>query len=369
MWKKNGTVIAGATSSTYTAPAALWSDDGAQYVAVVSNSAGSVSSSAATEHLRLSADQQAAESFSLAPAKGVYELDWSLNYVGAQTPTSSLWLVYDYAIYTTSPLTHGPQRVQQQPEVQIATTLSTPPISPTRVLKNGVILVVPDRQNWFNVTYVGSAIQVDSLAADASTVAYSQLRSGYSVTSLTGPLHSAPTTIAYPYNSIFANANVLDTTTSWAAGSQFLTYTATNVGDRYDVFDCYAATTGATPTPCQAGTDLATALTAGETSNSDATTYTTGDGTFRTIGGVPVWVANNPRPGGPSGTGAYTTEYRIYFQLNGNVYTGALIRDGAVESTHHYRTDPSNSATTVYLPYEMRLNQPAVQSLIAGSLL
>jgi hypothetical protein len=36
-------------------------------------------------------------------------------------------------------------------------------------------------------------------------------------------------------------------------------------------------------------------------------------------------------------------------------------------STHHHRTDPNNAATTAYLDYETRLNQPAVQSLIVGS--
>jgi hypothetical protein len=55
--------------------------------------------------------------------------------------------------------------------------------------------------------------------------------------------------------------------------------------------------------------------------------------------------------------------------LNGNVYTGALIKDGTVMSTHHYRTDPNDANSTVYLNYEMRLNHAAEQSLVAGSLL
>lgn len=46
-WKKNGTAIAGATSSSYTTPAETTSDNLAQFIVVVSNSVGSVTSSAA----------------------------------------------------------------------------------------------------------------------------------------------------------------------------------------------------------------------------------------------------------------------------------------------------------------------------------
>jgi hypothetical protein len=47
-WKKNGTAISGATSSTYTTPATTTSDNGAQFTVVVTNSAGSATSTAAT---------------------------------------------------------------------------------------------------------------------------------------------------------------------------------------------------------------------------------------------------------------------------------------------------------------------------------
>ena len=47
-WKKNGSDIAGATSSTYTTPATVIGDDGAVFTVVVSNGAGTVTSSSAT---------------------------------------------------------------------------------------------------------------------------------------------------------------------------------------------------------------------------------------------------------------------------------------------------------------------------------
>src|SRR5580700_431144 len=47
-WKKNGVAISGATSSSYTTPATVTSDRGAQFTVIVSNAAGSVTSLAAT---------------------------------------------------------------------------------------------------------------------------------------------------------------------------------------------------------------------------------------------------------------------------------------------------------------------------------
>src|SRR6202030_4161861 len=46
-WRKNGTSINGATSTTYTTPAAATSDSGSQFSVVVSNSAGNVTSNVA----------------------------------------------------------------------------------------------------------------------------------------------------------------------------------------------------------------------------------------------------------------------------------------------------------------------------------
>src|SRR5207302_1083612 len=47
-WQKNGTAITGATSATYTTPATTSADNSAQFVVVVNNFAGSVTSNAAT---------------------------------------------------------------------------------------------------------------------------------------------------------------------------------------------------------------------------------------------------------------------------------------------------------------------------------
>src|SRR5205807_6520319 len=47
-WMKNGTAISGGTSSSYTTPATISADNGSQFAGVVSNTAGNVTSNAAT---------------------------------------------------------------------------------------------------------------------------------------------------------------------------------------------------------------------------------------------------------------------------------------------------------------------------------
>ncbi len=54
-WRKNGTTISGATSSTYTTPPTTAADNGALFTVVVSNSAGSATSNAATLHVSATA--------------------------------------------------------------------------------------------------------------------------------------------------------------------------------------------------------------------------------------------------------------------------------------------------------------------------
>jgi hypothetical protein len=47
-WQKNSTTISGATSASYTTPVTVLSDNGTMFSVIVSNSAGSVTSSQAT---------------------------------------------------------------------------------------------------------------------------------------------------------------------------------------------------------------------------------------------------------------------------------------------------------------------------------
>lgn len=52
-WSKDGVILNGATSSSYTIPSAVLQDDGSTWWVMVSNSAGSVMSNTATLHVTL----------------------------------------------------------------------------------------------------------------------------------------------------------------------------------------------------------------------------------------------------------------------------------------------------------------------------
>ncbi|WP_431256776.1 hypothetical protein ACQ86G_19000 [Roseateles chitinivorans] len=363
-WKKNGTAIAGATSKSYQTPAATFSDNGAQYTVVVSNSAGSVTSSVAQLTLKLSANQQAFENLILAPSAGSFYLHWNLNYAGGQTSGVN-YAFSDYGVLPTSPLTTGPQTNSQSSPRNVTNTLALPVASsPTRVLKNGVVLVTGSSSK---VSYVGSDVRVDSLAVDNATVAYSEIRSNYEVVPLTGAIASTPADFAHFHNSFFSNANILNATATYAAGSSYLKFAQTNKADRYNVFDCTTATTGAAVTPCRAGMTLTAAMTAGITSNSDGTVYRLTDGTVGTVDGVSVWVATTPRP--VSATLSSTVQYRIYFELNGNVYTGALIKDGVLLGGSYYVSNPAGVTAAdrlTFLPFDIRMNKAAHDSIVAA---
>ena len=365
-WQKNGADIAGATSASFTTPAVTYADSGAQYKVIVTNPDGSVTSAAASLALKLSADQQAFEDLILAPASGSHQLHWNLNLSGLQVSGTN-YASSDFAVMSASPLTSGPQRSTQTPPVNLASTLALLTGTPTRVLKNGAILVVPVSGEVNVSSYTGSSVRIDALADDGATVAYTQVRSGYTTVALSGAVVAAPTDLAHWHNSFWSNAAILNPATPFGSGAAYVKYTAVNRGDRYTVFDCVGSTTDANVAPCVSSTTLAAALSAGLLSNSDGKTYHQADGTTSTVGGVPVFVATVARP--VSSTLSSTVQYRIYFELNGNVYTGALTKDGEILGGSYWVSNPGAASVIdrlTFLPFQLRLNKAARDSIAAA---
>ncbi|MCR5883839.1 hypothetical protein LRS03_13625 [Rhizobacter sp. J219] len=362
-WLRNGTAITGANAASYTTPPVSHTDHAAQYSVVVAGKHGTVSSTAATLTLTLSPDQQIFEESILAANDSSYRIRWNLNYSGPQNPGIN-FAYSEHGNLTASPLTAGPQDVTPTVPFNITTTLPVVNPRPTRVLKDGAVLVVPAVQETRRYTYVGSHVRAESLAADGTTVAYSYILSDYSKVALSGAVASTPAEMAQWFNSFWSNAAILTAGAQYDAGAAYTKYTSTNEGDRYDAFDCTTATVTANISPCISNTTLQAAMTTGIPSNADARTYTLADGVLTTVGGVPVWVANAPRP--VAATLTSTVTYRIYFELNGNVYTGALTRDGAVVGGTYYVANPGAPAVEdrlVFFPYQIRLNKAAHDSL------
>lgn len=365
-WRRNGVAIAGATGASYTTPALGYADHGAQCTVVVTNGDGSVTSTAATLSLVASANQQVFESLALAPSDGSFLFRWNLNLAGPQISGTN-YAYSESSVLAQSPLTNGPQTLVQTAPANLAAGLTLISAGPTRILKGGAIVVVPTLQSSSRISYVGGDVRVDTLADDNATVAYSQRRTAYSTVALTGALSATPAEFAQWFNSFFANPAVLTAGATYQAGAAYVKYNTTSLGDRYTAFDCVGSTSGANIAPCVSGTTLDAALTNGIVSNSDGVTYHLADGTLGTVDGVPVWVATATRP--VSATLSSTPQYRIYFQLNGNVYTGALIRDGSVVGDSYYVSNPAGATVAerlTFLPYQIRMNKAARDSIAAA---
>jgi hypothetical protein len=92
-WRKNGVAISGATSASYTTPAALLADNGAQFSVIVSNAGGSVTSANAV----LTVVVVATNSRKLAVSGEL--VDASGNPVGYPTPVTldAVVRLYDHA--------------------------------------------------------------------------------------------------------------------------------------------------------------------------------------------------------------------------------------------------------------------------------
>jgi hypothetical protein len=86
-WKKNGASISGATSSSYTTPTTTSSDNGAQFTVVVSNSAGSVTSNAATLTVNAAA---VAPTITTQPASQTVTAGQTATFMVAATGTAPL---------------------------------------------------------------------------------------------------------------------------------------------------------------------------------------------------------------------------------------------------------------------------------------
>src|SRR5207253_1787430 len=86
-WKKNGTAISRAASSSYTTPATTSADNGSQFTVTVSNTAGSMTSNAATLTVNASAT---APSITTQPANQTVTVGQTATFTVVATGTAPL---------------------------------------------------------------------------------------------------------------------------------------------------------------------------------------------------------------------------------------------------------------------------------------
>lgn len=275
----------------------------------------------------LSDVQKSYESAALAANGGLHYLSASLSITTSSTgvisigPTSSFYTddssIAQSASNGTQPLTVT--------YTSASSVLKVPTIGVSRLLVNGAVYenAVPPQ---VRVSYAGPNVQEDYLAADGKTVTRTTLGTAYSVVPLAGLISASPSELfensaVGVLTNTFNGQSLYNKQAAWQAGAAYVKAVRQTVGDEAFALDCQApATTGINPTPC------ATAISQLENffphaSTSDGKTYLIGDGQIVTLAGMRAWVAN-------TALSTATTEYRIYYQNNGGIYLGYLIKNG-----------------------------------------
>ena len=306
----------------------------------------------------LSQDQKTFESVNT--QGGQYSLIWKFPFGGGNLVSGTDYLVaISNGVLPRSP-SQGAQ-IQAAQSTSLDSALAGRIVNPTRYVSGGAVLAAPVNAVR-RVSYVGDAVRVDYLASDNATVLTSAQFSQYAVVPLAGPMGNSPEELlaGVPIQD-WIGFNNFSATASWQAGSAYIRQQGVRVGDVVIAEDCPndttpVTTTGSQPSPCATGLTLEQMFPATlplQTLHPDES-YQLADGTISQVAGVRMWVANSPLPLVESGTQAY----RVYYELNGNAYTGILEKDG---TPFRYRQSDGSAVN-----YTLSLNQAAVNSLQAG---
>jgi Subtilase family len=257
-----------------------------------------------------------------------------------------------------SPLT-GPQ-TQTAVVATLDSGVSIPSLAPTRIIQAGAVWLLPVMAER-RVSYTTQGIQVDGLAADGTTVLTSALYSNFVAQPLAGMMGNSPEELLaeYPisewirFNNFAANA-------LWTQGSGYIKRSGRRNGDTLFASDCGNSDTvspaeSASTNPCATNTTLDNffPITLGVGTHPSETDFLS-DGAITAQQGVRIWIAGAPLPPESS----TIQSFRVYYELGGNVYMGALEKDGAAFATRQADGSAVN--------YQTELNAAAVQSIQKG---
>ena len=353
-----------ASPSTYTGAAAA-ADARALLTTINSTTSASTLQSAAVT------DAQAFNNKMIFESNALNGGEWSpsanIPYGGGVLTSGTNYAIATVSYALNASPSNGPQQASSH-YVTLDPALALPGYSVTRVLQNGQIFVRP-AIGLRSVAYVGNGINVQYYDSTGQAVVTTTHLDNFQSGTLSGPISNSPETLeaSVPTN-LWAGYGNFSLSANWQAGSSYVTHSSHGVGDLYVLFDCanVAAPTytyGTAPTPCKSNTTLASIFPISQYSGDINKPYeidNASDGSFTTVQGLPMWIANNPMS---LEQGGQTQVYRIYVQLNGNVYYGSLAKDGTAVYVH--QIDGS------YVDYSLALNQAGAnsigQGLITGS--
>lgn len=283
---------------------------------------GSTSNSA-----NLSAVQQSYESVALAANGGLHSLSGALSFTTSSTGVLSM-SSSSYFFSDDSSVAQSPANGAQMLSVSyssVSAALQVPTLAVDRLVANGAVAstAIPPQ---VRVSYNGANVQEDYLAADGKTVLRTLLGTSYTVVPLTGLISASPAELFTNsglglITDTFNGQALYNTQATWQAGAAYVKVVRQSAADALYAYDCVApATTGNTPTPCSATISTLESFFP-YTSTADGKTYQLSDGQIVTVAGVRAWVAN-------AQLGGATTDYRVYYQSNGGISAGYLIKNG-----------------------------------------
>ena len=317
---------------------------------------GSSSSPATTQ---LSADQTIFEALVLAP-NASYSPNWRLPLSGA--PVSTTHYLYAYPLsLLASPLVHGAQSPSFGNVFNIANNLpASSPSNVTRYLVSGSIFT--DASSIDRYSYSGTGVRRDTLAANGVTLLASQVRSNFQSVNLSGLISSSPVDLKRWFNALFTNTALLTSPANWVPVARYVSYNETALADIYRVFDSSAVTTDTNPSPLASTTTIAALMTAGGISSvSDSATYTLSNGAISTVNGIRTYTASILIPQ------TTTNRYRTYYEINGNVYEGDLVRTNTLYGGASFSETIGGVTTTNYSSrVQLRFNRAVMDNLNAA---
>ena len=320
---------------------------------------GGGSDSSTTPAANLSAEQQSYESFVLAKNGGQHYVDGTLGFstssTGATTVnTATSHFFTENSSLAQSPAAAGPQMLTTGKST-IDPALAVPTQTGQRYLVSGRVVVeaVPAQ---VRVSYNGSNVEETELASDGQTATMTLLGTSYTIVPLSGAISNSPpelfsgSALGVMTNTI-NGISLYNQQVSWQAGAAYMKVVRQVVGDTVVVGDCATPnTTGSNVTPCATTASQLEAFFP-HASISDNKTYNLSDGQIVTLAGTRAWVANVAQS-------AATTQYRVYFQNNGQIFSGVVIKDGTPLALSTGTATPQN--------FFIFLNNAAVQSVASA---
>lgn len=307
----------------------------------------------------LSAAQQNYESFTLASNGGehylVGDIEFETSSTGAVTYGPETEFYTEDSSLPQSPASAGPQWLTTGTST-VVPNLSVPTPTGQRYLVNGAVVVaaVPAK---VQVSYSGANVQETDFAADGQTVTQTLLGTSYTTVPLSGTITGSPSEL-FDGSALGLLTNTVNGVSpynvqaTWQSGSAYMKVTRQFVGDTVFAGDCASpATTGTNVTPCSTTVSTLEAFFP-YASTIDNTTYNLSDGQIVTLAGVRAWVATAP-------LNTATTQYRVFYQSNGQIYGGSVARDGTA-----LQILPAGSTTAQN--FYIFLNKTAVQSVAAA---